>query len=213
MIRLMLADDHTIVRSGLKQIFALQSHLTVACEAANGSEVLKRLRLEPVDLLLLDLNMPGISGADLITRVKAHWPALPILVLSMHNEPQVAKRVLKAGASGYITKDCEPDILLAAISKVAAGGRYLAPELAEKMAFDATSTAQPLPHLQLSDRELQVFDLLITGLGVNDIATQLAISSKTVSTHKMRMFEKLNLYNLADLMRYAMAQGLLLQSG
>lgn len=209
MIRLLLADDHAIVRSGLKQIFALQPDLQVVGEAVSGGEVLERLRQKPFDVLLLDLNMPGISGADLIGRVKAHLPQLPILVLSMHNEAQVATRMLKAGASGYITKDCEPAVLLAAIAKVAKGGRYIAPELAEKMVFDATSATQALPHHLLSDREMQVFGLLTTGMGVNDIAKQLAISSKTVSTHKVRMLEKLNLSSVADLMRYAMTHDLL----
>lgn len=209
MIRLLIADDHAIVRGGLKQIFALAPDLEVVGEAVNGSEVLERLRLDPVDLLLLDLNMPGISGADLITRIKAHRADLPILVLSMHNEPQVAARMLKAGASGYITKDCEPDILLAAIRKVAANGKYIDPDLAEKMVFDATSTAQRPPHSLLSERELEVLRLLTTGKGVNEIAMQLAISNKTVSTHKVRLMEKLNISSMADLMRYAMQHGLL----
>jgi DNA-binding NarL/FixJ family response regulator len=212
MIRLLLADDHAIVRSGLKQIFAMHADIMVAGEATSGSEVLAQLRQQPVDLLLLDLNMPGPSGADLITRVKAHQTDLPILVLSMHNEPQVAARVLKAGANGYITKDCEPDVLLAAIRKVAAHGRYIAPEIAEKMAFDAASANGSLPHHRMTDRELEVFHLLITGLGVNDIAHRLTLSNKTVSTHKTRLMEKLGCISLADLMRYAMAHSLLDQA-
>ncbi len=209
MIRLLLADDHAIVRSGLKQIFALHPDVVVAGEAVNGSEVLEQLCREPFDLLLLDLNMPGINGSDLIRRVRAHQPDFPILVLTMHNEPQVAARMLKAGASGYITKDCEPEVLLAALRKVAAHGKYISPEIAEKMVFDVACEAPALPHHRLSDRELEVFRLLITGLGVNDIAAQLAISGKTVSTHKTRMMEKLNANTLADLMRYAMAHALL----
>lgn len=204
MIRLLIADDHAIVRGGLKQIFALVPDFQVVGEAVNGGEVLECVRQEPVDLLLLDLNMPGISGADLIARVKAHKADLPILVLSMHNEPQVAARMLKAGASGYITKDCEPAILLAAIRKVAAKGKYIDPDLAEKMVFDATSTAQRAPHNQLSDRELEVFRLLAAGQSVTDIATQLSISGKTVSTHKVRLMEKMSFSSMADLMRYAM---------
>jgi DNA-binding NarL/FixJ family response regulator len=203
-IRLVIADDHAIVRGGLKQIFALVPDFEVVGEAVNGSEVLDCLRLEPFDLLLLDLNMSGISGADLIKRVKAHRRDLPVLVLSMHNEPQVAARMLRAGAAGYITKDCEPDILLAAIRKVAANGRYIAPDLAEKMVFDVTSTGQRPPHSLLSNREFEVFGLLISGKSVNEIATQLAISNKTVSTHKVRLMEKMNLSNMADLLRYAM---------
>ena len=209
MIRLVIADDHAIVRGGLKQIFALAPDLEVVGEAVNGAEVLDGLRQRAFDLLLLDINMPGLSGPDLIARIKAQRPDLPVLVLSMHNEPQVAARMLKAGANGYITKDCEPDILLAAIRKVAAGGKYIAPELAEKMVFDVTSTAQRAPHALLSDRELEVFRLLTSGKSVNDIAEQLCISNKTVSTHKVRLMEKLNLSSMADLMRYAMENGLL----
>lgn len=209
MIRLVIADDHAIVRGGLKQIFALVPDFEVVGEAINGSEVLQCLHHASFDLLLLDLNMPGISGADLIERVKAHKADLPILVLSMHNEPQVAARMLKAGASGYITKDCEPDILLAAIRKVAGNGKYIAPDLAERMVFDVTSTAQRPPHSLLSDREMEVFRLLTSGKGVNEIATQLAISNKTVSTHKTRLMEKMNLSSMADLMRYAMEHCLL----
>lgn len=208
MIRLIIADDHAIVRGGLKQIFALAPDFAVVGEAVNGSEILEHLRQTTFDLLLLDLNMPGISGADLITRIKAHKPDLPILVLSMHNEPQVAVRMLKAGASGYITKDCEPDILLAAIRKVAANGNYIAPDLAEKMVFDVTSMALRPPHTLLSDRESEVFRLLAAGKSVNEIAVQLAISNKTVSTHKVRLMEKMNLSSMAELIRYAMQHGI-----
>ena len=140
---------------------------------------------------------------------RQHQSDLPILVFSMHNEPLVATRVLKAGASGYITKDCEPDILLAAVRKVAAHGNYLDPGIAEKMAFDATTTAERPLHTLLSDRELEVFRLLTSGQSVNAIATQLAISNKTVSTHKTRLKEKLNLSGMAELMRYAMQHDLL----
>ena len=209
MIRLVIADDHAIVRGGLKQIFALAPDLEVVGEAVNGSEVLERLRQQPFDLLLLDLNMPGISGADLIARIKTHRADLPILVLTMHNEPQMAARMLKAGADGYISKDCEPDILLAAIRKVAAHGKYIAPELAEKMVFDLTSTAQQPPHSLLSEREAEVFRLLTTGKSVNEIAIELAISNKTVSTHKLRLMEKMKLASMADLMRYAMQHAIL----
>lgn len=210
MIRLMLADDHAIVRSGLKQIFALMPDIQVVSEAVNGAEVLDQLRLDTPDLLLLDLNMPGIAGADLIQRLRAHWPELPILVLSMHNESQVITRALKAGANGYITKDCEPDILLAAVQRVAARGRYLSPDLAERVAFDATSAlGSKSPIHALSERETEVFRLLVTGKSVNDIANEIAISNKTVSTHKVRLMEKLELNSMAELMRFAMQHNLL----
>ena len=209
MIKLLIADDHAIVRAGLRQLFALASDLQVVCEAVNGAEVLAHLRQHPVDLLLLDMNMSGINGADLIARVKAHHSDLPILVFSMHNETLVASRALKAGASGYITKDCEPDILLAAVRKVAAHGSYLDPAIAERMALESTSTAAAAPHTRLSDRELQVFRLLTTGQSVKVIAAQLAISHKTVSSHKTHLLDKLNLTSMAELMRYAMLHDLL----
>jgi DNA-binding NarL/FixJ family response regulator len=209
MIRLMIADDHAIVRGGLRQLLSLAPDITVESEAVDGAQVLEGLRRQLPDLLLLDINMPGLSGPDLITRIKSHWPALPILVLSMHNEGQVAARVLKAGASGYVTKDSEMEVLLGAIRKVAAGGKFIVPELAEKLVFDISLSSDRLPHQSLSDRELEVFRLLVAGQGVNDIAEQLCISNKTVSTHKTRLMEKLNLSSTADLVRYAMQHGLL----
>jgi DNA-binding NarL/FixJ family response regulator len=210
MIRLILADDHAIVRSGLLQIFSLLPDIEVLDEAANGSEVLELLRKhERIDLILLDLTMDGISGADLISRIKTHRPTLPVLVLSMHNEPQVATRMLRCGANGYITKDCNPEVLMAAIRKVAGGGKYIAPELAEKMVFDVRPADEGPLHQLLSERERDVLRLLTQGKVVKEIAEQLAISNKTVSTYKIRLMEKLNLTNMAELMRYAMAHGLL----
>lgn len=209
MIRLLIADDHALVRGGLRQIFALVSDFEVVCEAASGAEVLQCLRQSPCDLLLLDLNMPGLSGADLLARVKAHNPALPVLVLSMHNEPLVATRVLKAGANGFITKDCEPEALIAAIRTVAAHGNYIDSDIATQMAFDTTSAKAGALHLTLSERELEIFKLLTTGHSLTDIGEKLFISRKTVSTHKARLMEKLDVDSMAGLMRYAMQQGLL----
>lgn len=209
MIRLLIADDHAIVRGGLKQLFALAQDVQIVAEAASGAEVLACLSHQPVDLLLLDLNMPDISGVDLIAQVKALQNDLPILMFSMHNEPLVAARMLKAGASGYLTKNCEPDILLAAVRKVAGKGNFIDPDVAHKMVFEASSTISPPLHTLLSERELEVFNLLTNGLGVNDIGTQLCISRQTVSTHKARLLEKLNLSSMAELMRYAMQHDLL----
>lgn len=209
MIRLLIADDHAIVRTGLKQIFALVPDLDVVAEAENGSEAIECLRHDPVDLLLMDLDMPGISGADLIARIKTQWPDLPILILSMHNEPNVAVRALRAGAAGYITKDSNLDVLLTAIRTVAAKGNYIASGLAEKMVFYEMPATQRAPHLLLTDRETEVFRLLVTGMSVNDIAAKIVISNKTVSTHKVRLMDKMNLTSMADLMRYAMQHDLL----
>lgn len=209
MIRLLIADDHALVRGGLRQIFALVHDFEVVAEAASGAEVLERLCQHPCDLLLLDLNMPGISGPELLARVKTHSPALPVLVLSMHNEPLMATGMLKAGANGFITKDCEPEALIAAIRTVAAHGNYLDPDIATQMAFAAIPTKPDARHLTLSERELEIFKLLTSGHSITAIGKQLFISSKTVSTHKARLMEKLAVDSMAGLMRYAMQHQLL----
>jgi DNA-binding NarL/FixJ family response regulator len=210
MMHLLLADDHALVREGLKQLFALTTDIRVAAEATNGAQVIEAIRSQRFDVVLLDLTMPGISGPDLITRLRGQEGAPPILVLSMHNEPQIARRALAAGASGYLTKDSNPEVLLGAVRRVAAGGRFLDPVLAEAMAFEQPLASRDRPpHESLSDRELQVFNLLARGMGVNDIAQQLAISNKTVSTHKARLMEKLNLATTTDIVRYAISYGLM----
>lgn len=209
MIRLLIADDHAIFRDGLKRIFASELDLQVVGEAVDGEGVLAWQTRGGCDLLLLDLNIPGISGAELIALLKQDTNACPILVLTMHNEPSIAARMLRAGADGYITKDSETEDLLSAIRTVAAHGRYIAPEIASKLALEMTSAQGGAPHHSLSERELQVLRLLIAGGGLTDIAAQLSISSKTVSTHKTRVMDKLNLSNMAELMRYAMQHDLL----
>jgi len=204
MIRVLLADDHAILRSGLKEILGVVPEVELAGEAANGAEVLDALRSDLPDLLMMDMSMPGISGIDLITRVVSHYPALPILVLSMINEVQVVQRALKAGARGYITKDRPPEELIVALRKVAAGGKYIERELAERMLFSQEEPERP--HDILTSRELEIFELLVRGKGVNEIAENLCISNKTVSTHKVHMLEKLNMKNTAELVRYAVQQ-------
>ena len=208
MIRLLIADDHAIVRAGLKQLFALVGDIVVAGEAATGGQVMDLLRKAPVDLVLLDMTMPGISGADLVARIRAHHATLPILVLSMHIEPQIARRALKAGASGYLTKDSEPEMLVAAIRRIAAGGRFIDPVLAEQMAFETVAPQPGRPHEQLTNREFQILCLLVRGASVNEVGVQLAISSKTVSTHKARLMRKMDLQSNAGLVRYGVAHGL-----
>jgi len=209
MIRLLMADDHTIVREGLKQILALSSDIRVACEAPTGADVLQLVRNGKFDLLLLDMAMPGISGVDLIGRVKAEQQCLPILVLSMHDEPQVVTRAFKAGATGYITKDCEPEKLLHAIRKVADGQKYIDPMLAEQIAFDIAFPDQRMPHASLSNREYEILRLLAMGKSINDIARQLVISNKTVSTHKMHLMKKMGLSSMAAIVSYAIQHNLL----
>lgn len=209
MIRIVIAEDHAIVRAGLKQMFAIMPEMEVVAEAVDGDSVLETLRITRCDILLLDLNMPGMSGPDLIARIKAHWPGQPLLVLSMHDTAQVASRALKAGADGYVTKDSEPEVLLAAIRRVAAGGRFISSEVAQKMALLQTVNGDLMPHNALSGREFDVFKCLINGLGVNDIADKLSISNKTVSTHKARLLDKMHMTSVAELTRYAIDNQLL----
>ena len=208
MIRILMADDHGIVREGLKQLFALGQDIVVVGEAVSGSEVLTALRAGGIDLILLDMTMPGISGVNLITRLRSHDDCPPILVLSMHNEIQIARRALAAGVAGYLTKDSDPATLMAAIRKVAAGGRFIDPGLAEKMVFESGRNAELPPHDVLSEREYDVLRLLVHGMGVNQIADELKISNKTVSTHKARLMQKMDFHNNAELVRYAVAHGL-----
>lgn len=203
-----MADDHCIVREGMKHLFALTDDISVEAEAVNGGQVLDRLRQGGFDMVLLDMSMPGVSGVNLITRICTYSPQIPILVLSMHNEPQIARRALNAGARGYLTKDSEPEILLAAVRKVAQGACFIDPVLAEQMVFETNDPEQKALHEQLSEREREILLLLAKGKSLNEIADELAISNKTVSTHKMRLMQKMNFSNNADLVRYAVASGL-----
>jgi DNA-binding NarL/FixJ family response regulator len=208
MIRILIADDHAIVRGGLKQLFAMVPDIAVAGEAVNGLQALDCLRHTPVDIVLLDLTMPGMSGIDIVARMRSAYPNLPILVLSMRNEPEIVRQVLKVGASGYLTKDSEPEMLVAAIRKAAAGGRFIDPALAEQLLFDIDQPGAAPLHVQLSGREAQILSLLARGRSVNDIAADLMISNKTVSTHKAHLMQKMNFMNNADLVRYAIMHGL-----
>jgi len=209
MIRVLVAEDHAIVRAGLCQLFALVDDIEVACEAGTGAEVLDLVRKHPVDLVVLDLNLPGISGTDLLARLVAQREQLPVLVLSMHNEPQIVRRALNAGARGYLTKDCEPELLLASMRKVAGGSRFIDPSLAQRMAFETVAPAADQLHASLTQREFQILRLLVRGVSVNDVAGQLAISNKTVSTHKARLMRKLDVRSNAALVRYGVVHGLL----
>jgi DNA-binding NarL/FixJ family response regulator len=203
MTRVVIADDHTIVREGLKQVLAAAGDLTVIAEAQNGNEVMQRVREHEFDVLLLDMSMPGKSGIELIKQVHNEKPKLRILVLSMHEEEQYAVRALKAGAAGYLTKESASEQLVAAIRKVAAGGAYITPAVAEQFALGGMADASGPPHASLSDREYQVFEMLVAGKSITDIAERLNLSVKTVSTHKARIMQKMNMTNSAGLVRYA----------
>jgi len=207
MIRIVIADDHAIVRGGLKQIIATTTDIVAAGEATHGAEVIDKVRQIDLDLLLLDMTMPGRSGVDLVRRVRGDKPELPILVLSMHNEGQVVSRALRAGASGYVTKDSDPAILLSAIRKVAGGGRFIDPALVDAIVFEV-GDSDKAPHECLSDREFQVLQKIAVGKAIGEIGASLNLSAKTISTHKMRLMQKLGVDNNADLIRYAIRHGL-----
>ena len=203
MIRIVVADDHTIVREGLKQLLSAASDLRIVGEAQTGHEVLERVRGLEFDVLLLDMSMPGKSGIELIKQVRGEKPKLRVLVLSMHEEQQYAVRAIKAGASGYLTKDSAAVQLVAAIRKVAAGGAFITEAVAEQLALGAMPQTEGLPHRALSDREFEVFREIVSGKTVSAIAAQLNLSVKTVSTHKARIMQKMSMSNPAELIRYA----------
>lgn len=207
-VRIVLADDHAIVREGLKRIVADVEDFAVAGEAADGTEVMKQVRALDFDVLVLDLSMPGRSGMELIKLVKAEKPRVRILVLSMHQEMQYAVRAIKSGASGYLTKESAPAQLEQAIRKIAGGGAYISAEVAEQLALGAMPGGDTPPHEALSDREFEVFRMLVTGEAVSDIAGKLNLSVKTVSTHKSNLMQKLGLANQTELVRYALKHGL-----
>jgi len=204
MISVLIADDHTIVRQGLKHILSNDSQLKVVGEATNGEEVLKMLETLKVDGVVLDITMPGKNGLDVLKELKRKYPQLPVLVLSMHPEDQFAIRVLKAGASGYVTKESAPDELIGALRKVCSGGKYVSPQLAEKLAVFIENDKGRALHDQLSDREYQVLLMLALGKTVSEIADELMLSIKTVSTYRTRVLQKMKMGTNAELTRYAL---------
>jgi DNA-binding NarL/FixJ family response regulator len=208
-IDILIADDHTIMRDGLKQILAACADMRVAGEAGNGEEVLREVRQQDWNVVVLDMSMPGPSGLELIKLIKAIKPELPILVLSMQKENQYAARTLKAGASGYLCKDSASSMLVSAIRKVAAGGIFISQEAAESMAMSTLNKAGDTPpHTLLSNREFEIFERLIAGKSVTEIANRLNISVKTVSTHKTRIMQKLDLTSVPDMVHYAIEHGI-----
>jgi len=201
--RIVVADDHAIVREGLKQLLCAAGDLEVVGEAADGHEVIKVVREKDFDVLLLDMSMPGKSGIELIRQVKGEKPKLRILVLTMHEEHQYAIRAIRAGASGYLTKESASRQLLEALRKVASGGAFISSEVAEQLALGAMPDATRAPHESLSDREFQIFRLIAAGKSISDIGEMLNLSVKTVSTHKANILQKMNMAGTAELIRYA----------
>jgi len=210
-IRIFIADDHPIVRQGLRRIVAADPGLVVAGEAGDAEELLTAIDRTATDLVLLDVSMPGGPFLDTLQRLRAKHPTVRVLVLSVHPEDQWAVRALRAGASGYLTKDHSPDQLLEAIRRVYRGGKYVSPTLAEHLAkqLDGAGGGQRAPHELLSDREFEVMRRLGSGLTVSQIATELEISAKTVSTYRTRILEKMSVTTNAELVRYAARHGLI----
>jgi DNA-binding NarL/FixJ family response regulator len=207
MIKILIADDHVIMRNGLRQLCESMGDVVVAAEAADGDEVLKALCQNSFDLALLDLSMPGVNGVSLIERVHELHPELPILVFSMRNEAQVARRVLRAGASGYLTKGGQQEILMAAIRGVVGGKRFVDPSIAEHILFGADDETETPKFDRLSSREQQIMQSLAAGKGVTAIADELFLSSKTVSTYKARIMQKMNFKSSAELVLFAAESG------
>jgi DNA-binding NarL/FixJ family response regulator len=211
-LEVLVADDHAIIRDGLKKILADTDDMVVAGEAANGSAVMEQVRTRAWSLLVLDISMPGRNGLELIRMVNAECPRLPILVFSMHHEEQYAVRAIRAGASGYLSKEGDTDLLLPAMRKVAFGGVFISPTVAELLATDASPHKEVMPHTLLTDREFEVFSRLVRGVRLTTIAEELSLSVKTVSTHKTHILNKMNMSSPVDLARYALDHKLLDES-
>ena len=210
MIRILIADDHDILRAGLKHILSEAGDIVVAGEASNGTDAIAQLRAGQWDAAVLDLNMPGRNGIELIKQVKDEFPRLPVLILSMYKEDIYAVRALKAGASGYLCKDNAEALLIDAIRKIVTGGLFINQDVAESLTRDMLQgNREQLPHKRLTDRNYQIFLMLVQGLGVSEIARRLNLSVKTVSTHKATIQIRMGLNNTAELVRYAIQHQLI----
>lgn len=208
MIRILIADDHAVVRKGLKQILSETPDMFVAAEASNGQEVLNKLSENNYDVVLLDISMPGRNGLDILKQLKSERPKLPVLMLSVYPEKQYAKRALKAGASGYLTKESAPAELITAIRKVIQGRKYVTSTLAEMLAFDLENGVEKPSHEILSDREYQVMCMIASGKTIKEIANELSLAIPTITTYRNRILEKMRLKNNAEIIYYAVKQGL-----
>lgn len=203
MIKILIADDHAIVREGLKQILAETPDMVVADEANNGHDVVAKVLKSDFDVVLLDISMPGRNGIDILKQVKTERPKISVLILSMYSEEQYAMRALRAGASGYLTKESAPDELIEAIRRVSQGRKYISAAVAEKLALNLEPGSDRPPHEVLSDREYQVMCMIASGKTIKEIGDQLGLSVKTISTYRARILEKLNIKNNAALTHYA----------
>ncbi len=208
MISVLITDDHPVVRRGIRQILEDDDRINLIGEASDGKELIEKMIDQEYDVVLLDISLPGRSGLDLISQVKKINQKTAVLILSIHSEELYALKALKYGAAGYLTKSSAPEELLTAINKVSRGERYISSTLAEKITENFFSDGDKSPHLFLSAREMEVLELLALGKTVNQVATELSLSSKTISTYRSRLLQKLNLKTTADLIRYSIIEGL-----
>lgn len=209
MIKVLLADDHALLRGSLKQLLDETGFVQVLAQAGEYSEIVKAMAAHPIDLVVLDISMPGKNGVDIAKNLKEKYPTLKILMLSMHPEDQYAVRCLKAGASGYLTKNTAPEKLVEAIQMIAAGRKYITPELAESLASHLTDDFEKPLHASLSDREFQTIRMIASGKKLSEIADELSLSPKTVSVYRARILEKMRMKTNGELTRYALENGLI----
>ncbi|MBA4419267.1 MAG: DNA-binding response regulator [Syntrophus sp. (in: bacteria)] len=202
MIKILIVDDHPIVRRGLKQILSDEPDMAIPGEAQNASEALNLAQKESWDIVILDITMPGKSGLDVLKELRQNYPKMPVLVLSIHPEDQYAVRALKTGAAGYLTKESAPEELVKAIRKIMSRGKYVSPSLAERLAFDLEKEGSKAPHLRLSNREYQVMVMIAAGKRLSDIAIEMSLSVKTISTYRTRILQKMGFRNNAEITHY-----------
>ena len=209
MIRILLADDHAMFRAGLRRIIDEEFEMLVTGEAADGREVMRKILAEDYDVVILDINLPGRNGIEVLSEIKTAKPNLAVLILSMYSEEQFALRAIRAGASGYLTKESAPVELTSAIRKVAQGSKYLSAAVAQLLAYEVDTCLEKLSHEKLSDREYEVMLQITSGKKINEIAAELNLSSKTISTYRTRLLEKMGMETNAELTQYALRYGLL----
>jgi DNA-binding NarL/FixJ family response regulator len=209
-IHALIADDHAVVRRGLRQILSETNDISVDAEVGTGAEVLAQIRSRPFDVALLDLNLGNDSGLDLLGQIRREVPKLPVIILTMYPEDQYAVRAIRSGAQGFLTKETAPERLVEAVRTVARGGRYVTPTVAQLLAAHVATDSAEAPHKALSNRELQIFELIASGKTVGEIARSLHLSVKTISTHRARLLAKMSMKTNAELTHYAVKNGLVL---
>jgi DNA-binding NarL/FixJ family response regulator len=208
-IEVLLADDHAMIRNGVRHLVEDSEDMRVTGEASHGAGLMDLVRENEYSVAVMDMSMPGRTGLDLLKQIKSERPHLPVLIYTMHQEEQYAVRAIRCGAAGYLTKDCDGDVLLTAIRKVACGGVFITPRVAELLATDVSRPQDTPPHMLLSNREIQIFDRIVRGMSLTAIAEEFSLSIKTISTHKSHIMEKMGVANQLDLMRYALDHGLI----